>query len=47
LSKARRRPLLPLTDYLGSLAALFGSGLRNDSRHGGWRENILSSIAVS
>src|SRR5262245_31837737 len=47
LSKAKRRPSLPLTDYLGSLAALFGSASRNESRHGGWRANILSSIAVS
>jgi glycosyltransferase involved in cell wall biosynthesis len=29
LSKAKRRRLLPLTDYLGSLAALFGSASRN------------------
>ena len=33
--------------YLGSLAALFGSASRNDSRHDGWRANILLSIAVS
>src|SRR6266446_9426331 len=47
LSKARRRPLPPPTDYLGSLAAPFGGASRSGSRHGGWRANILSSIAAS
>jgi len=39
--------LLPLTDYLGSLAALFGGGSRNDTRHAGWRAIIWWSIALS
>jgi hypothetical protein len=39
--------LPPPTDYLGSLAAPFGGASRSGSRHGGWRANILSSIAAS
>src|SRR5262245_35727571 len=47
LSKARRRPLPPPTNYLDSLAAPFGAALRRGLRHGGWRANILQSIAAS
>jgi hypothetical protein len=39
--------LLPPTDYLGYLAALFGSASRNGSRPGAWRVNILTSMAAS
>ena len=37
----------PPTNYLGSLAVPSGSASRNDSRHDGWRANILPSIAAS
>jgi glycosyltransferase involved in cell wall biosynthesis len=45
--EGEEEPLPPPTDYLGSLAAPFGSASRSGSRHGGWRANILSSIAAS
>src|SRR5215475_11923393 len=47
LSKGRRRRLPPPTNYLGSLAVPSGGASRRGLRHGGWRANILPSIAAS
>src|SRR6516165_7828595 len=44
--KGRRRRLLPPTNYLGSLAVPSGGASRRGLRHGGWRTNILPSIAA-
>jgi hypothetical protein len=39
--------LPPPTNYLGSLAVPSGGASRRGLRHGGWRANILPSIAAS
>src|SRR5262245_29401072 len=44
--KTKRRPWPRLIVYLSSLAVPFGGASRSGSPHGGWRGNILLSIAA-
>src|SRR5262249_34621284 len=43
----RKEEAVPPTNYLGSLAVPSGGASRRGLRHGGWRTNILPSIAAS